>query len=243
MRLRKLLIAGLLSLGLTTTTFAKGGFGLKGGIGISTISFGDPKDLDNLKIKDSNNKWKVGGLVGISYEATVGKIIGIDVEALITNKGVKREIPYTLLAQDGKWTLTGNLYSLDIPLSVKVYLGDNFNFYAGPYFSYIMGGNARSKNTVNDKKTDKQSGNWYGDDYKDINGELPLKRFDFGGHIGLEVITNSGFGVGARVQKGFTDLTNNKYKGALTENDGLIFPADKKHVTNTGFQIYGIFRF
>jgi hypothetical protein len=59
----------------------------------------------------------------------------------------------------------------------------------------------------------------------------------------LEFVSDGGFGVGARFQKGFRDITNDKYKGSVTEQDGYIFPADDKFVTNTGFQVYGIFRF
>lgn len=224
-----------------------GGFGIKGGIGLSTISFGDPKNIvdgegGSFEFRNNDNKWKIGGLVGITYEARIGNVFGIDIEALIVNKGVKRELEYKVLGQDGKLTMTGNLFTLDVPVSAKFYFGDNFNINAGPYFSYIIGGKAKAKNVLNGNTTSDESNNWYGDDYKDANGELPLKHFDVGVNIGIEVVANAGFGVGARFQKGFIDLTNDKYKGTFS-NEGLVFPGDDKHVTNTGFQIYGIFRF
>lgn len=239
-----LLSATMLFSGLANYANA-GGFGVKGGIGMSTISFGNPKDVDDFQFKDNDNKWKVGGLVGISYEAKIGNFFALDIEALLANKGVKREMKYTLpiVNKDGKLTLTGNLFTVDVPVSAKFYIGDNFNVYVGPYFSYILGGKAKAKNVLDGKTEGKESNNWFGDDYKDEDGRLPLNRFDFGANIGLEAITNSGFGIGARFQKGFLDLTNDKYKGTLTDNDGLIFPASSKHVTNTGFQIYGVFRF
>ncbi|MCO5247913.1 MAG: PorT family protein [Chitinophagales bacterium] len=247
MYLRRLLFTMLIILGTIPVISAKednpGGFGIKGGIGLSTISFGNPKQVDNVTFKDNNNKWKVGGLLGVSYEKRFGKTFGMDIEALIANKGVKRDFNYDLLGKQGKVIMTGNLFTVDIPVSAKFYLGNNFNFNVGPYFSYIFGGRSKIKSTYDGKTQDKQSNDWYGDSYKDMDGNLPLNRFDFGINAGIEFVTNSGFGIGARVQKGFIDLTNDKYKGTFSEGDGLIFPSDKKFVTNTGFQIYGIVRF
>ena len=242
MKLNKLLAVGLVALSMSSISFAKeGGFGIKGGIGLSTISFGNPKEVGNsgFTFKDNDNKWKVGGLVGLSYEARIGNVFGLDIEADLANKGVQRDLKYTvpITNDEGKLSIKGNLFTLDVPVSAKFYLGDNFNFNAGPYFSYILGGKAKATNVVNGNTQSKESDNWYGDKYKDHNGELPMNRFDFGINAGLEFVSNGGFGIGARVQKGFIDLTNDKYIGSN------IFPTDKKFVTNTGFQIYGIMRF
>lgn len=246
MKLQSILFSGLLVLGTISTAHAKdgeGGFGIKGGIGFSTISFGDPKNTSDFQFKDKNNSWKVGGLVGISYEARIGNVFALDIEADLANKGVKRENKYSILGKDGKLTMKGNLFTLDIPITAKFYLGDHFNLNVGPYFSYIMGGKAKVTNVFDGKTEAKESNNWYGEDYKDNNGELPMNRFDFGANLGLEFVTNSGFGIGARFQKGFLNLANKKYNGAFTDNDGLILPANDKFVTNTGVQLYASFRF
>ncbi len=246
MKASKLFLAGALTLGLSTVAFAQednpGGFGLKGGIGLSTISFGDPSQT-GLEVKDSKNSWKLGGMLGITYEKRFGKVFAMDIEALIANKGVKREETYTVLGRDLDANLKTNLFTLDIPLSAKFYLGDNFNIYVGPYFSYILGANVKAEGNFNGNTTTKETNNWYDSDYKDANGELPLKRIDFGAQAGLEFVSNGGFGIGARFQKGFLDLTNDDYRGSVTNSDGWIPPADNKFVSNTGFQIYGIFRF
>lgn len=245
MKASKLFLAGALTLGLSSAAFAQednpGGFGLKGGIGLSTISFGDPTQT-GLEVKDSKNSWKLGGMLGITYEKRFGKVFAMDIEALIANKGVKREETYSILGRDADVSLKTNLFTLDIPLSAKFYLGNNFNIYVGPYFSYILGANVKTEGNFNGNTSTKETNNWYGDDYKDANGELPLKRIDFGAQAGLEFVSNGGFGIGARFQKGFLDLTNDDYIGGPT-NDGWMPPADNKFVTNTGFQIYGIFRF
>lgn len=248
MKTRQLLLTGLMTLGLTSGLLAQerdndGGFGIKGGVGMSTISFGDGDSKGDFTFKDSDNSWKVGGMLGVSYEARIGNVFALDFEALLANKGVKRTESYTFFGKDGDVTLKGNLFTLDVPISAKFYFGDNFNVYAGPYFSYTLGANTKVDATFDGKSQTKETKNWFGDDYKDINGELPLNRFDIGANIGLEFVTNGGFGIGARFQKGFMDVTNDDYKGAASEEDGVIFPADNKYVTNTGFQVYGIFRF
>lgn len=237
MKTRHLLLTGLMTLGITSLVSAKdgldndGGFGIKGGVGFSTISFENQNN--------SKNTWKVGGMVGVGYEARIGKAFALDFEALLANKGVKREDSNNF----GSYSLKTNLFTVDVPISAKIYLGDNFNIYAGPYFSYILGANYKLDATLLNNSQSKESRNFFDNDYKDANGESPLNRFDIGANVGLEFVSNGGFGIGARFQKGFRDITNDKYKGSVTEQDGYIFPADDKFVTNTGFQLYGIFRF
>lgn len=246
MKAGKLLLTGLLSFGIVSVAIAEeneknpGGFGFKGGVGISTLSFGDPLDTEDFEFRNSDNSWKIGGMLGITYEKRFGKTFAMDFEALLANKGVKREFDFN---NGGNYTMKGNLFTVDVPISAKIYLGNNFNFYVGPYFSYVLGGNLKADASMDGTTVSKESGNWYGSDYKDNNGELPMNRFDVGANAGIEFVSNKGFGVGARFQKGFLDLTNDDYKGSFTDNDGLILPGDDKRVTNTGFQVYGIFRF
>ena len=246
MKASKLFLAALFSVGVASIATAEdgdnpGGFGIKGGVGFSTISFGNPSE-SGLELKNSNNSWKLGGLLGVSYEARMGKMFALDIEALLANKGVKRteSVPNALI--DANYELKTNLYTVDIPISAKFYFGDNFNVYLGPYFSYILGANVKSSGSINGNSQSKETNNWYGDDYKDANGNTPLKRFDVGANLGLEFVTNGGFGVGARFQKGFVDLTNNDYRGTIS-NDGWLPGGDNKFVSNTGIQVYGIFRF
>jgi hypothetical protein len=241
MKTRQLILTGIMTLGLTSVIFAKGdgenkgGFGIKGGVGLSTISFENQNN--------SKNTWKVGGMLGVGYEARIGKAFALDFEALLANKGVKSEESYSILGNNGNVIVKTNLYTFEIPVSAKIYLGDHFNIYAGPYFSYTLGANYKIDATLGNKSQTKESRNFFDKDYKDANGELPMNRFDVGANIGLEFVSDGGIGVGARFQKGFRDITNDKYKGSVTEQDGYIFPADDKFVTNTGFQVYGIFRF
>lgn len=202
-----------------------GGFGLKGGVGFSSLNFGNPDQTAT----DYRNAMKVGGMLGITYEARLGKVFAIDIEALVANKGSQQKID--LPGDNNKVVIKNNIFTLDVPLSLKLYLGNNFNIYAGPYVSYIFAGRLTSKTTINGKETDKESSDYFSDDVK-LDGEYPLNRFDVGANVGAELVTNGGFGVGARFQKGFLDLTNDDYP-----------LSDGKRVTNTGLQIYGLFRF
>jgi hypothetical protein len=63
MRITSIVLAA--ALGLGTAGFASaqndGGFGLKGGIGLSSIN------IDNSSLSDAKNSMKLGGLIGVSY--------------------------------------------------------------------------------------------------------------------------------------------------------------------------------
>jgi hypothetical protein len=225
----KLLAIAVLVL-LVQNTFADepGGFGVKGGIGFSTLSF----DKDNAS--DQKNRMKIGGMVGFSYEAFLGKKdkMALDIEALLANKGVQQKSSATILGKDVTTILKTNLYTVDIPVSFKYYPIENFNIYAGPYYSFLAAAQFRTITKIDDDKDKEDGDNWFKEENKDINGEYFMNRHDVGINAGLEFVTDGGFGVGARFQKGFMDLTNDDY-----------LLSDDKRVTNTGIQVYGVIRF
>lgn len=238
MKHRNLLAFAVIFIAFTSWASAQndGGFGLKGGIGLSTLS------IENQQAKDAKNNLKLGGMLGVTYEKRFGEgTFALDVEALLTNKGSQQKDKGTILGQDYSLTLKSNIITIDVPVSFKVYLGDNFNFYAGPYFSYILGANLRSVYEQNGKKTTDESDNWFGDDFKDTEDDLPLNRFDAGINVGLEFVTNKGFGVGARLNQGFVDLTNDDYNKIIIP--GVIELNSDKNTFNTTLQVYGLIRF
>ncbi len=215
---------------LVQNTFADqpGGFGIKGGVGFSTLS------LDKDKAIDQKNRMKIGGMVGFSYEAFLGKNdkMALDIEALLANKGVQQKSTVSFLGQDITSTIKTNLYTIDVPVSIKFYPIENLNIYAGPYYSYLAAAQFRTITKTDDDKKKEDGENWFKDENKDVNGEYFMNRHDVGINAGLEFVTDGGFGVGARFQKGFMDLTNNDY-----------IISDDKYVTNTGIQLYGVIRF
>lgn len=208
----------------------EGGFGFKGGIGLSTLNFGNP----DQSYDDYRNAMKLGGMLGVTYEVRIGKSFAIDVEALFANKGSQQKYSGTLLGNKYDARVKNNIFTVDVPVSAKFYLGDNFNIYAGPYFSYIVGGRLKTITEVNGKKDESESKDYFSDDFTklDPQGDAPLNRFDMGLNAGVEFVTDGGFGVGARFQQGFMDLTNDDY-----------IASDNKNVRNTGIQIYGVVRF
>lgn len=232
MRFKNLMMTALAVAATGTATMAQednpGGFGLKGGIGLSTLNFGN----NDQSYEEYRNAMKLGGLLGVSYEKRIGDHFALDFEALLANKGSQQKYETTILGNTVKTKIKNNIFTVDVPVSAKIYFGDNFNIYAGPYFSYIFGGRLKTITEANGDKKESESEDYFSDKYKDINGNNLLNRFDIGANIGLEFVTNGGFGVGARLQQGFMDLTNDDH--ALS---------DGKNVRNTNIQIYGLIRF
>lgn len=234
MKHRNLLAFAVIFIAFTSWASAQndGGFGLKGGIGLSTLS------IENQQAKDAKNNLKVGGMLGVTYEKRFGDgTFALDIEALLANKGSQQKA--TILNND--LTFKSNIITIDVPVSFKIYLGDNFNFYAGPYFSYLLGANLRTESKNGSNTSTNESDNWYDEKLKDDNGNLPLNRFDAGVNVGLEFVTNKGFGLGARLNQGFVDITNDEFRGELL--DGRLILKSDENTFNTTLQIYGLIRF
>jgi hypothetical protein len=232
MKIRNLFLAAMVVVTTGAAVHAQdgekkeGGFGFKGGIGLSTLNFGN----ENQSYDDYRNAMKLGGMLGVTYEARIGKSFAIDVEALFANKGSQQKGSIGPI----DYTLKNNIFTVDVPVSAKFYIGNNFNIYAGPYFSYIVGGRLKTISEVNGKKDESESKDYFSKDFTNLDpqGDAPLNRFDMGLNAGVEFVSNGGFGVGARFQQGFMDLTNDDY-----------ITSDNKNVRNTGIQIYGVVRF
>jgi hypothetical protein len=217
----------------------KSGFRLQGGVGISTLYFKNQDDnYDNLK-----TKIKVGGFAGVGYEKRFGKVFALQPELNYVNKGSKRE--FTDPPNGGQMSKVKlNMHMLEVPVLAKFYIGDNFNIYVGPAFSFLLGAKNKSTffNPAGEKIGDDQSVNIMKDKYADADGNHYFNRFDVGLNAGLEFVTNKGFFVGGRIDQGFMDLTNDDYKGYVG-TDAIIFPGDDKWVGNTGVQVMAGFRF
>jgi hypothetical protein len=238
MKIKSILLAGVLGLGTTGWVSAQndGGFGLKGGVGFSSIN------IENNSFEDARNSLKLGGLLGVSYEKRFGDgRFALDIEGLIANKGSQQKEEVSFGNNTLKYTLKTNIFTVDVPVSAKIYFGDNFNIYLGPYVSYIFGARLKSEVVNNGNKTTDESKDWFSDDFKDGNGNYPLNRFDAGVNLGLEFVSNNGFGIGARFNQGFMDLTNNDYNKVIIP--GVIELNSDKRATNTGIQLYAILRF
>lgn len=222
----KLFIAlAIFSMHFSNSIYA-GGFGIKGGIGLTSLSF------EEDKASDIKNRMKLGGQVGFSYEKKFKKVVALDIEAGLANKGVQQKNTTTILGNEITSIVKTNLYTFDVPVSAKFYIGDNVNFNIGPYYSFIIAAQNRTIVKTDGDKEKKDGENWFNDEFKDANGNHFLNRHDVGLNAGVEFVTDGGFGVGARLQKGLLDLTNKDF-----------ILGDDKWVTNTALQVYGIIRF
>ena len=209
-----------------------GGFGIKAGVGLTTFGFSTESAMDQ------KNRMKVGGFIAASYEKRFGKVFALDFELGYANKGAQQKGNYNILGNTGTLTVKYNLHCIELPISGKFYIGDNFNINIGPYVSYYFLGHFKTIKRPTDGATDiKTSENLYDNNNnpQDAEGDRMFRHFDAGANVGLEFVSNMGLGVGTRFQNGFVDFTNPKYGGSGFGNDG-------KWVTNTGIQIYLLFR-
>ena len=238
--MKKLILLMMAAVSLAPAAFAKyetdnedGGFGIKGGVGLSTIYFKDQDD----NFKDLKTKINVAGFLDLSYEIRLHKVFALEPGVVVAVKGAKRELVVPI--SEDKIKFTTNLQTVDIPLHLKFYIGDHFNIYTGPYVSFITSAFGRYVRRDKDgKKLEDETGvNIMKDKYKDVDGNRPYKRVDAGINLGLEFVTKKGFIVGGRVNQGFIDLTNDDYKGYIG-SDAFIFPGDGKWAGNTAFQVY-----
>lgn len=222
-----LVIMQLVAFGAKAGDNSDGGFGIKGGIGLTTLGF--------EKASEQKNGMKLGGFGVVSYEKRFSDVFALDIEAGYANKGVQQKEKYNILGNKGTAILKFNLHAVEVALSPKFYIGDNFNIFVGPYADYFVAGKIVGINKPEDGDREKEElGKLFDKDNnpEDSEGDKLYNRFDIGAQAGFEFISDKGIGVGARFQKGFMDFTNKKF---VLDDD--------KWVTNSGIQIYGIFRF
>lgn len=204
-------------------TVEKGGFKVKGGITLSTIGF------DNEDAETQKNRFRIGGMAGLSYEIAAEKVFGFELGLLYDLRGTKEEAK---LIGGNELVQRNYLHYLSIPADFKFYIGDNFNIHFGPYAAVLLGG--KTKYTLYNNSGEILEEKDYkitGDDAQDFEGDDYLKRIDAGLQFGVEFITDGGFGVGSNFSKGLVDITNDKH----------IF--GKGNATTTEINIYMLFRF
>lgn len=179
-----------------------GGFGIKGGLAISTIGTGD-EDFSSAK-----NRFRLGGTGGFSYELATEGTFAFEVDLLYDLRGQKQEFDNFL----GEGTVKDYLHYLNLPLSMKFYIGDVFNLHFGGYVGAAIAGTRNIDgedllgNTI-ETKTDLFSA-----DQQDAQGDDYLNRIDGGIHFGAEFVSTSGFGVGSRAYIGLADITNDAHQ-------------------------------
>lgn len=232
--MRKLFL--VLGLFMAANTFAKDEitdkktlFGFNIGTSANTAKF---EDENNNKAK---NRTKVGGFAAFTFEGRLAKSFSLETGVSYVNKGSSQKLSdpaiiggngKVYVVNNGRNTL--NLHSLEIPLIAKVYIGKKkiFNVNAGGFFSYAFKINMTS--TGKDIGTKKNV--TVKNDKLEILGEQIFNPIDAGINLGVEFISQKGFGAGFKVNQGFIDGISKE----ITH--------DKK-MLNTGAQLYFIAKF
>lgn len=200
----------------------QGGFGIKGGVTVSTVA------LKNESASDQKNKFRFGGTAGFGYEIRAKKFFAFEIEAMYDLRGTKEE--FRLF---GNSVVRKNyLHYISIPANLKFYFGHNFNIHFGGYIAPLIAGKVKfvARNNSNDIVVE-NSYSITGDEAKDPEGDEFLKRFDAGLQFGLEFVSNKGMGVGARFSKGLLDVTNDQHFSG------------NGYSTTTEISLYIIYRF
>lgn len=130
--------------------------GIKGGLNYSYIHGSDVKDID------PNFTYHVGAILKIGFT----DFVALQPELLFSIKGTNDDV-YDV-----------DLNYLDLPILLKVKLGDVFSIHAGPQLSYLLSVNQKEQSLV--------------------EFEEQIKDFDLGVAGGLELEMKSGLSVGAR---------------------------------------------
>jgi hypothetical protein len=199
-----------------------GGFGIKGGLAISTIGF-NFEDAETHK-----NRFRLGGTGGFGYETKSSGVFGFEIEALYDLRGTKEVYD---LAGGNKVVQKNYLHYIQVPASFKFYIGNNFNINVGPYGAVLVGG--KTKYTlfdINDEILESDSYKITGEEAQDGAGNDYLNKFDFGLQAGLEFVSDGGVGVGSKFSKGLADITN---------DDHLL---GGKYASTTEISVYMFFR-
>jgi hypothetical protein len=246
--MKKIITFGLMALATVTSMFtanaqssasySTSGFGIKGGLGFSTIHYKDAED----RYENLDNKITPAANVDFTYEHRFGKVFAIEPGVSFQLKGGSREVNIPLTSRTLK--MNTHYQTIDIPVNAKFYLGDNFSLYAGPFVSFTTAAwaNIKTFNGEGTKVDDFNSVNLMKDKYADDNDNKVMSRVDAGVLAGLEYTTDRGVIVGAKYTQGLTDISNDSYKGYVG-SDALILAGDNKFVRNNQFAAYVGFRF
>jgi hypothetical protein len=200
--------------GTSTATVGKTTFGIRAGVNFQNIN-GDDYDGDKLDFK-----LKTGFHVGVNAEIPIAPEFYIQPGLLFSTKGAKVD-------DDADTKI--NISYLEIPVNFlyKPMLGTgNLLLGFGPYAAFGIGGKVKSDDGDVDIKFDSDV------DPDELDGEVPLKRFDFGANFLAGYEFSNKVSVQLNAQLGLVKI-NPKFNGEDT---------DAKY-KNTGFGVSVGYRF
>lgn len=205
--MKKLIVITLLSAFLIPTTFAQLNIGVKGGLGLASMSVKDNDDTFN-----DNRKPKLGlhagGVVGYTF------IAGLSVEGgfLFALKGVK----YKEIDAGDTYKDVVRLFYIVIPITAKyTYDLGAVGLYGqlGPYIGIGLAGSVRSVNEIDgDRTVETESILWGNTSSND------LKRFDMGLTLGLGVLVFNSLQAGLFMEQGLANISASTHNGRKVKN-------------------------
>jgi hypothetical protein len=160
-------------------------FGLKAGMNYSNVY--------NTKTEEFTANGKLGFAGGAVVHIPLGKIIGIQPELLISQKGFKGS--GTLLGNDYSFTRTSTF--LDIPIQLAIKPAKFLTIVAGPQYSFLLRQKDSFKSTLysNDQEQVFRNDNIRRNILGFVAGfDVHIKHIVVGGRAGLDFIKNNGDG-------------------------------------------------
>lgn len=202
MKIIRLLPALLLS-GVVSGAAAQG-FSMGPRVGVNFSSFAVSAYNISTPIGDAavdqmeaDNEMQIGPQAGLMFNIGISRSFSFQPELMYSGKGYKQGGTYTGLLPDDPFTGTEREYSIklnyiELPMLFKLAVGSETfkgHIMAGPYVSYLMGGENSYKLGGNELlKGD------LNDDFTDDNQAYYFQKFDYGATLGAGVTftTNAG---------------------------------------------------
>jgi hypothetical protein len=191
--MKKLLIA-LTAITLFSTAHAqkKGpGFGVKAGANFYSIGGGDADDFG----LDEKRKTKVGLVGGILVNIPFTSTFSVQPELLYSEEGN--------LQKDGDVSQKYALTFLNLPIMLQYNTPSGFYVETGPQIGYTLSAKLKTDNGLDKEEIDLKDG---------------IKNIGFSWGLGAGFKCKSGFGIGARYNRGLSSLDDTEDNAKITSN-------------------------
>jgi len=178
-------------LGFFATTANAQYVGIKGGLNLSNLSFGDEVTDNNMRFG-----YHFGGYLHLP----VSDGFGFQPEVLYSTKGASADYEYDVLGIQGEGSSSFNLNYLDVPLLGVFKFGDVAEIHLGPYIGFLMNSSVSTEGDLGDGQEDLDRDNF--------------KSVDFGLAGGL-AFNFSALQLGARYNYGLQKIENSDAAKAI----------------------------
>jgi hypothetical protein len=175
------------------------GFGIKGGLNISSVSnLGSSSSSTTNTSASSSTKIKLGGHVGAYAAIMFSDRIGFMPEIQFSMKGYNYESSWTIGSTSSKVVTKHTLNYINIPLQLKINFNESFGIMAGPYIGFLAGSKSTTESTSGSFSSTSTSTSTTG-----------LTKTDIGLSLGLGIQQESGLNFGLKYEKGFNSISEN----------------------------------